>query len=190
MILVVLTSLGVCSALWSWPRIRRLAELRIVHTELVWVALAIQLALFEWGSRHIPLWTSNAIHFCTYAITVGFIVLNRHVPGALLIAAGTGANLLAITVNGGTMPADMDAWRKAGLRPIPPEVFENSTALSNPRLGFLGDIFYVPHGWPLSNVFSIGDVLIIVGGTYLAHRWCATAPRVPTERLELSLPRT
>jgi hypothetical protein len=25
----------------------------------------------------------------------------------------------------------------------------------------------------LSNVFSIGDVLIVVGSTYLAHRWCS-----------------
>jgi hypothetical protein len=67
----------------------------------------------------------------------------------------------------------MDAWRKAGLHTIPPEVFENSRALSSPRLAFLGDVFYVPASWPLSNVFSIGDVLIVVGSTYLAHRWCS-----------------
>jgi hypothetical protein len=34
-------------------------------------------------------------------------------------------------------------------------------------------VFYVPESWPLSNVFSIGDVLIVVGSTYLAHRWCS-----------------
>ena len=84
------------------------------------------------------------------------------------------------------MPADMDAWRRAGLKPVPPGVFENSQALSDPKLGFLGDIFAIPASWPLSNVFSIGDVLIVIGGTYLAHRVCA----VPTERLELSLTRT
>ena len=31
----------------------------------------------------------------------------------------------------------------------------------------------MPAGWPLANVFSIGDVLIVIGGTYLAHKWCA-----------------
>ena len=193
MIVVVVTAIGVCSALWSWDRIRRLAQLRVHHLELVWIALGIQLLLFEWLAHHIPMWTSNAIHFVTYGLTVWFIALNRHVPGAALIATGTGMNLLAISANGGTMPANMTAWQRAGLREIPPDVFENSSALSHPRLGFLGDIFYVPDGWPLANVFSIGDVLIVVGGTYLAHRWCATAPAdesVPTERLELSLPRT
>ena len=90
-----------------------------------------------------------------------------------MIAAGTACNLLAIAVNGGTMPANMDAWARAGLDPIPADVFDNSTALSDPKLLFLGDVFAIPAGWPLANVFSIGDVLIVLGGTYLAHRWCA-----------------
>lgn len=176
MIVVVLTGIGVCSALWSMDRIRRLAELRLHHLELVWVALGLQLLLFEYLAARIPIGWSNAIHFLTYGLTVLFIVLNRHVPGAFLIATGTGTNLLAIAANGGTMPADMDAWRKAGLREIPPDVFENSSALSDPNLALLGDIFYVPDGVWLANVFSIGDVLIIIGGTYLTHRWCRTPP--------------
>lgn len=176
MILVVLTAIGVCSALWSWPRIRRLADVRVVHIELVWIALGLQLLLFQWVAYHVPVWASTAVHYLTYALAIAFIALNRHLPGALVIAAGTAANLVAIAANGGTMPANMDAWRNAGLREIPPGVFENSSALSNPRLAMLGDIFYVPEAWPLSNVFSIGDVLIVVGGTYLAHRWCSTEP--------------
>jgi hypothetical protein len=67
----------------------------------------------------------------------------------------------------------MTAWRRAGMREIPSDVFENSRALSSPRLAILGDVFYVPASFPLSNVFSIGDVLIVVGSTYLAHRWCS-----------------
>jgi hypothetical protein len=178
-IVVVLTAIGVASALWSWPRIRRMAELRVVHIELVWIALIAQIVVFEWLAKHIPLTATDAVHYGSYALTVLFIVLNRHIPGALLIATGTAANLIAIAANGGSMPADMDAWERAGLKPIPPGVFENSSALSNPRLGFLGDIFAVPEAWPLSNVFSIGDVLIVVGGTYFAHRWCAAAPTAP-----------
>jgi hypothetical protein len=112
------------------------------------------------------------VHYVTYALTVAFIVINRHVPGAWVIALGTACNLVAIVANGGSMPASMSAWERAGLRPIPPDVFENSSALSDPNLGFLGDVFAVPASWPLSNVFSIGDVLIVIGGTYLAHRCC------------------
>lgn len=172
MIVVVLTSLGVASALWSPARVKRLATLQLRHMKLVWIALVTQLVVFEFLARHIPMWTTHAIHYGTYALTIVFIVLNRHIPGALLIASGTLANFVAIVANGGSMPADMDAWRRAGLDPIPADVFENSKALSNPRVGFLGDVFAIPESWPLSNVFSVGDVLIVIGGTYLAHRWC------------------
>jgi hypothetical protein len=186
MIVVVLTFIGVASALWSPARLKRIATLHLRHMWLVWVALITQLLVFEWLSRYLPMGVTHAIHFATYGLTLLFIVLNRHLPGALLIAAGTLANFVAIAANGGTMPADMGAWSRAGLAPIPPDAFENSTALANPRLGFLGDVFAIPASWPLSNVFSVGDVLIVVGGTYLAHRWCrrdhdATAADTPAE---------
>ena len=31
------------------------------------------------------------------------------------------------------------------------------------HLAFLGDIMAVPEGWPLANVFSIGDVVLVIG---------------------------
>jgi hypothetical protein len=68
------------------------------------------------------------------------------------------------------MPANADAWRRAGLPE--PTAFENSAAVEDPKFAFLGDVFYIPDRFPLANVFSIGDVLIVIGGTYLAHRWC------------------
>ena len=176
MILLVLTGIGVGSALFTWERVKRLAALPITGLSLVWVAIILQTVLFEYLGQHLPLWASNGIHFITYGLCLVFLWRNRHLPGGLIIAVGAGMNLLAIAANGGAMPANMEAWRRAGLPDFPPEVFENSRALSSPRLGFLGDIFYVPADWPLSNVFSIGDVLIVVGGTYLAHKWCASSP--------------
>lgn len=187
MIVAVLTSVGVLSALWSWPRVKRLAALPLSHMWVAWLAVVTQVVVFQWLADDMPVRATEAIHLATYGLVVVFIVLNRHLPGAWLIGAGTLANLTAIVANGGSMPADMDAWERAGRRPIPPDVFTNSGALSDPRLGFLGDIFAIPAGWPLANVFSIGDVLIVIGGTYLAHRWCSS---VPTERVELSLTAT
>jgi hypothetical protein len=72
-------------------------------------------------------------------------------------------NLLAISVNGGVMPASPSALAGAGLGADEPG-FQNSTALAEPRPAFLGDVFYFPASWPLSNVFSVGDVLIALGG--------------------------
>jgi hypothetical protein len=172
-IVVVLTAIGVASALVTRERARRLARLPVEGLWLVWLAIVVQVVLFEFAGQHLELWLSNTIHLLTYALCVAFLVRNRRLPGAWIIIVGTTCNLAAITANGGTMPASADAWRRAGLPAFEPDVFENSRSLSSPRLAFLGDVFAVPAGWPLANVFSIGDVLIVIGGTYLAHRWCA-----------------
>lgn len=178
MIVAMITAVGVLSALWSPTRIKRLAALELHHIWLVWVAFATQVVVFQWVAAYMPETAVKGIHLGTYAILVAFIVLNRHVPGALLIALGTACNLTAIVANGGSMPASKSALDLAGAN-IPDPVFQNSKFLADPNLLFLGDIFAIPDGLPLSNVFSIGDVLIVVGGTYLAHRWCSRADVLP-----------
>ena len=39
----------------------------------------------------------------------------------------------------------------------------------------LGDVMAVPSGWPLANVFSIGDVLLVVGAAVIMHVQCGSA---------------
>ena len=188
MILLVLTAVGVGSALLGAERIRRLLRLELNHLWLVWVALAVQFMLIGVVGERLPVGLGNIIHLATFALCLAFLWMNRQIAGMGIITAGAACNLAAIVANGGTMPADPDAWEAAGLPELSPDVFQNSRALDEPRLLLLGDIFYIPAHYPLSNVFSIGDILIVAGGTYLAHAWCRHD--VPTERLELSLPRT
>lgn len=52
--------------------------------------------------------------------------------------------------------------------------FTNSGPLEAPRLWFLGDIFAIPSGFPLANVFSVGDVLILAGVGLAAICICGT----------------
>ncbi len=172
MIVLVLTALGVASAACTPRRIRRLAALPIVGLWLVWAAFIIQILVFEVIGYHIPVIASNVLHIGTYALCAVFLLRNRRLPGGLIIATGAMSNLLAIVANGGTMPADKIAWANAGLPE--PTAFENSSFATDANLALLGDIYFIPAGWPLANVFSIGDVLIVIGGTYLAHRWCLT----------------
>jgi Family of unknown function (DUF5317) len=187
-IVSVLAAIGVVSALWSIERAKRLAALPLRRVWLVWTAFLTQVVVLQFVAASLPTMLSETIHLATYAVLVLFVLANRRLPGALVIAAGTACNLIAIAANGGTMPADMGAWERAGLAPISPGEFANSAALSDPKLAFLGDVFAIPAGWPLANVFSIGDVLIVVGGTYLAHRWCARpqSVEVPDEEPALS----
>ncbi len=183
MIVVALTAIGVVSALLSRRRLKRFASLQLQGLWLVWLAILVQVVVFEVLGQHIPMWSSNVLHLVSYVLCVGFLWRNRSIRGSWIIAIGTACNLIVISANGGTMPANAAAWKRAGLPEFEPGVFENSRALTSPRLAFLGDIFAIPADWPLANVFSVGDVLIVIGGTYLAHRWCSAAgePRADTE---------
>ena len=46
--------------------------------------------------------------------------------------------------------------------------------LENARFQFLGDIFATPANWPLHNVFSIGDGILLVGVFVLVHVACGS----------------
>ncbi len=112
----------------------------------------------------------EAVHMASYAMLGAFAWSNRRIPGVPLIMAGGLANFIAIAANGGVMPADPDlaqhVAREAG------EGFVNSGAMQNPHLLFLGDIFATPSSWPLYNVYSVGDLLIVLGVLVLLHGVC------------------
>ncbi|MGZ8620462.1 MAG: DUF5317 domain-containing protein, partial [Actinomycetota bacterium] len=100
---------------------------------------------------------------------IGWVWLNRHVPGLWLVGVGAICNLLPILANGGVMPASAHALELAGAS-TDPGVFTNSTVLTDPKLLFLGDVLAIPRSLPLANVLSIGDVVIALGAVYTIHR--------------------
>ena len=120
----------------------------------------------------------QVIHLATYALLAAFLWLNRSVPYLWLAAAGGALNLLVIGVNRGVMPADPDALATAGVEQVAGE-FTNSTALAHPHLSFLGDVFAVPASWPVSNVFSVGDVVIVLGALLALHTLCDSRLSLP-----------
>jgi hypothetical protein len=171
MILLVATLVGVMSAPLTGGKLRRLAVLPLRHFWVVWLAIAMQVVVFGVLVDRLPEEWTGALHLVTYVIALSFLWLNRRIPGALGIGAGAACNVVAISANGGIMPASPNAWRTAGFDKIPELQNANSHVLDSPRFALLGDVFAVPESWPLSNVFSIGDIVIAVAVTYLAHRW-------------------
>jgi hypothetical protein len=158
-------------------RLSRLAAIPFRHVNLIVGALATQIVIIEVLPGPAPL--LQAAHIATYAIAGWFILANRRIPGLWLIATGAGLNGITITLNGGILPARLAALQAAGIHVTHGE-FVNSGILPHPRLAFLGDIFAVPAGLPLANVFSIGDILIVLGTGWtawavLGTRW--TRPR-------------
>ena len=153
-------------------RLGRLAELQFRRKYVAVAAVVIQaliLGVFPEGDE-----TFHAVvHVGTYGLMGWFVLANAHIPGLMLMGLGGLCNAVAITANGGVMPADPDALARAGIVAEPGE-FVNSRAVDGAHLQFLGDVFWVPESWPLHNVFSVGDVLLIVGAAVLLHRVCGT----------------
>ncbi|MCU1359797.1 MAG: diguanylate cyclase/phosphodiesterase & domain with sensor(s) [Ilumatobacteraceae bacterium] len=174
MILVVLSLLALLTVPIAGGRLSQLAHVSLRGVWAVWTSIAIQL-LITVGGRHVPMPVAELLHLASYGLSAWCVWTNRHLPGVTVLAVGGATNLLAIVANGGSMPATEWAWRTSGLRAATAGHFENSAASSGSALWFLGDVFAVPHGWPLANVFSIGDVVIVIGLIVFAHVSCRPA---------------
>jgi hypothetical protein len=151
-------------------RLSALAELEFRRGGWAVAALVIQIFIISllpgdaWG-------LSEEIHLATYFMLGAFLVANRHIPGLLVIALGGALNFAAIATNGGVMPADPDAIEAAGIAHKVGD-FTNSAASTDAPLAFLGDIFHTPAWFPIHNVFSVGDIEIVLGAFLLLHFVC------------------
>jgi hypothetical protein len=82
----------------------------------------------------------------------------------LVAALGLGLNLFVILANGGLMPQAQDALRGTGRTPRPEDRLTNVTPLTEEtRLAWLSDILPEPAWLPLTNVVSVGDLLLSAG---------------------------
>lgn len=172
MFLIAALVLAVVTVPLLGGRLGRLADIEIRALWAVAAAIGIQVAIISvfpdsFENLHVPL------HFVSYAFAAVFVWMNRHIPGMLIVGVGAALNLIAITANGGVMPASPEALETAGI--VHTKGFVNSTAVDDPKLQFLGDIFAIPDSVPiLDNVFSIGDVLIAIGIVGLVHGVCGS----------------
>jgi hypothetical protein len=182
MIIPVAAALAALLPLLLGGRMNRLAAVRLHRTGWVVWALLLQIVVIEMVSNGPPA-ILKSMHVLSYLMAAAFLWLNRRVPGLLLVGLGAASNGITIAINGGTLPARPGALRTAGIDLVADQ-FVNSGALAHPHLWFLGDVFAIPASWPLANVFSVGDVLIVLGvavaswcicGTFWTPPWNAAA---------------
>jgi uncharacterized protein DUF5317 len=108
----------------------------------------------------------------SYTMLLGFLWLNRRVPGLKLALAGTLLNLAVLTANGGFMPVAPATLAAAHLE-RPNAVIGQRVALSKDILlppdravlADLGDRLTIP--WPIPQALSIGDLLVATGVGWL-----------------------
>lgn len=166
MIVVAGLLLAVISVPLAGGHLTRAADIRFRSAWIIGLALLIQvviISLVPGGGPARPI-----LHVGTYVLAATFLLRNRSIRGLWLLLLGAMLNAFVISINGGVMPADPGALRTAGIHP-PKAEFANSAPRSGARLSFLGDVLAVPDPLPLHNVFSVGDLLIVLGAGAILH---------------------
>ncbi|SRR6266498_133839 len=158
----------------------RLTALAEVRARLAWTLLAaLGLQMVSLNVPGIPASMRPVLQLASYPVAAVFVIANRHLPGMLLIGLGALLNVIAMSANGGVMPASPSALLTAGL-PLHHDGYVNSGVVDSAKLAFLGDVFAIPEPVPLHNVFSVGDVLIGLGAVVAMHGLCGS--RLPSRR--------
>jgi hypothetical protein len=153
---------GVLAGFVAGGRLEGLANVRFHWWPLAIAGLLVQVVLFSGRVDGLVGGWGPAIYVGSTVAVLAAVVRNLRIPGLAVVALGAASNLAAILANGGYMPADPAALAAAGYGG-PASGYSNSVVSAAPALRLLTDIFAVPAGLPLANVFSIGDVLIAVG---------------------------
>lgn len=174
LVMLILVSFLLASALvpLARGRLSALADFRPRHTWSIGAAGLVQvlaLAVFRDASHGLVV----AGHLASYGLAGVFLFANRKVQGLWLLCTGAAMNVWVIATNDGQMPATREALVAAGrLRHV--SGFVNSGLVAHPRFLVFGDVFAWPAPFPLHNVFSAGDVLIVVGAAAVVHQLCAS----------------
>jgi MFS family permease len=160
--------LGLLFAVLLGGRLERLLEIRLRGSWLVFAAVGSQVVIFSGVS--LSAGVRDGIHLFSYVLLTLFTLVNLRFKSLFVFTTGMLMNAVAIAANGGKMPVAGGAAVAAQLR----AAASTNVAIVHGNLWFLGDVFALPRDLPLTNVFSVGDVLIAVG--MIVFVVCATLP--------------
>ncbi len=165
---------GVGRARWQ-HRPYRAPEFR--HLWLAVVAFVPQLIIAYLPATRdvLPDWLAEVLVLASLIMFLAFVWFNRTVPGMPILFAGMALNLVVMASNGGWMPISPEIARHLpGGGTLGPanlgDRFGGKDVLLLPqdtRLPFLSDRFLLPDWSPYRVAFSLGDILIAVGGFWI-----------------------
>lgn len=164
-----------------------LSNVRFRWWPLALLGLALQLApVPHLRSVHAQHVAAVGLLIASYVVLLTFVALNFRLPGFSLIAVGFALNLLVISVNGG-MPVNQRALEIAGgprYVATVTDLLEHGGAkhhLARDDDVLLGLSDVIPVSWPTRNVFSVGDLIAMLGIAWVL----AAATRGPAGRHRL-----
>jgi len=168
MLVLICTILALLSPLAFGGKLSRLGYVKLRYWWVLFSALIAQILIIEIFPEANEAFLI-VVHLATYVVAGLFVAVNWRIPGLVIIALGGALNGITIALNGGTLPASKSALKMAGIE-LGPDEFVNSGVLENPTWSWLGDIFVWPQPMPFANVYSIGDMLIVIGAFYGANK--------------------
>jgi len=146
----------------------RLADAKIRHVWLIFVPLGLYLV--SWAPPLVKLpWFLGACAIIGKGALIAVAVFNLRLPGVKLILAGLLVNVVALSVNGGMMPASAEAltavFGQGYVDQARHAVHVRSAIMdASTELGFLCDIVAAKRPFVLvPAVYSIGDLVMSVG---------------------------
>lgn len=172
MILLYAVAIGLVVGLVSGGRLTNLANITVRFWPVALIGLLFQTLLFSSPLAAVVGQLGPSLYVLSTTIVLAALIFNLRQPGIALVILGAFLNFAVIVANGGQMPASPDAVAALiGAPVLPTSDFSNSVvAAPGTPLWFLGDIFVLPRPMPFANVFSIGDVLIGIGGAIFIAR--------------------
>ncbi len=175
MILALAVPIGLVVGALVGGSVDRLSGLRLRWPWLAVAGLAFQAVLFTETGANLAGAAAPALYVASTAAVLVAVLWNLRLTGMPIVAVGAISNLAAVVANGGVMPTTAAALAVAGLDG--PGAHTNSALLASPALAPLTDVYAIPAGVPLANVFSVGDLLIAVGIAFVI----AAAMRRPAD---------
>jgi Family of unknown function (DUF5317) len=169
-LMLVVIALCLATVPLAGGNLMRLGELELRMPGLAAGGIALQLLILTVAPGGLA-GLHELLHVGSYALLGAFGWVNRRVAGVPVVLAGGALNLAPILANGGVMPTDPDVAGAAAVAPRAGE-FLNSVPVSDAHLGFLGDVIATPESLPLHNVYSLGDLVIVLGLLVLVHAAC------------------
>ncbi|MCE5314903.1 MAG: DUF5317 family protein [Armatimonadota bacterium] len=150
----------------SGGRLQRLGDARIRHWWLILVPVAVYAAgwiFYAYPSLGSLSRLAGPMHLAEKIALFVFVLANIRIPGARLVLVGMALNLLALSANGGIMPASPSAvaevFGKGAVPPLRSIIMDASSGFK-----FLCDI--VPARRPfvlIPAVYSVGDLVMSLG---------------------------
>ena len=171
---IVAGLLGSAFGLLRGGHLGNLANFSLRWSALPLLAVGLQaLVLYGPGKAEAGPFTVPAlVMLASYGLLLIAVLVNRRLPGMVWLGLGAALNLLAMVANGGWMPVTSDLLAAAGFVVMPSAILPGQRVWASKdvvrvsheiHLRWLSDVFIIPKVGVISGVFSVGDVVMMLG---------------------------